>query len=312
MNNRPQPPRRAAWASGLLLALAFAAKPLAAEELKKDGTPAAPPKAGFAGAETCLNCHEDKKGFERTFHGRKSLSSPKLTESCESCHGPGQAHADAGGDASKIISPKKLDAAGVSEFCFKCHADKKLMMWGTSHHNQSGLTCLKCHSVHDGNGRQSLKKGAVFDEKSQTETCLQCHKKQKADMRLASHHPIPEGKMACVSCHNPHGGLTGNHNADSEEELCARCHAEKAGPYANEHPPVSDSCMNCHKPHGSPNDKLLKQAQPYLCLGCHKFPHTTTQNGFTGVAVSREEQRGNCVDCHKEIHGSDRKRRLKD
>ncbi|MEK7232903.1 MAG: cytochrome c3 family protein [Elusimicrobiota bacterium] len=171
---------------------------------------------------------------------------------------------------------------------------------------------MQCHSVHEGAGRTSLKDNAVFEERVQTETCLKCHKKQKADMRLASHHPLPEGKMACVSCHNPHGGIEGNLKADSSEELCARCHVEKVGPFANEHPPVADSCLNCHLPHGSANDKLLKQAPPYLCVSCHKFPHTTTLNGFTGVSLSREEQRGSCMDCPKEIHGSDRRSSLKD
>ena len=267
--------------------------------------------AGHAGAAACLTCHDTHKDFNKTLHGRKVLSNPKLSNSCESCHGPGAAHAETG-DKDKIVSFKGMESAAVADACFKCHTNKNLLLWKTSHHNQGGVSCLQCHSVHESEGRKSLKKPGVFTEKSQTETCLQCHKKQKSEMRLASHHPIPEGKMTCASCHNPHGGIDGNLKADSSEELCAKCHVEKAGPYANEHPPVSDSCMNCHKPHGSANDKLLKQAQPYLCLNCHKFPHTTTANGFTGVSLSREEQRGNCVDCHKEIHGSDRKASFKD
>jgi DmsE family decaheme c-type cytochrome len=266
-------------------------------------------KAGFVGAETCLNCHTDQAGFKDTMHGRKVLSSKKLEQSCESCHGPGAEHSESG-DISKIISPKKMDAAGVAETCFTCHKNKDLMMWKTGHHAQADVSCLQCHSVHEGDGRKSLKKAVVFDEKAQTETCLQCHKKQKADMRLASHHPIPEGKMACSSCHNPHGGIDGNLKADSTQELCSKCHADKAGPFANEHPPVTESCLNCHKPHGSANDKLLKQAMPYLCMNCHKFPHTTGTPA--AVSISREEQRGNCIDCHKEIHGSDRKASFKD
>ncbi len=303
--NGKKTPRLAAlaWTGALLLgATAALAEPPGAK---------APEKPAAAGEQTCLTCHQDKEHFKDTFHGRKSSSSKKLAQSCDSCHGPGAEHSQSG-DAGKIISPKKLDAAGVADLCFKCHTNKNLMLWKTSHHNQAGLSCLQCHSVHEGEGRKSLKAKAVFEELTQTETCLKCHKKQKADMRLPSHHPLPEGKMTCASCHNPHGGIEGNLTADSSEELCARCHVEKAGPFANEHPPVADSCMNCHLPHGSHNDKLLKQAQPYLCLSCHKFPHTTTQSGFTGVALSREEQRGNCVDCHKEIHGSDRKARLKD
>ncbi|OGS01671.1 MAG: hypothetical protein A2V88_10945, partial [Elusimicrobia bacterium RBG_16_66_12] len=282
-----------------LMSVAFASR-TAAQEKK-------------VGKETCAGCHaEVSEKFSKTFHGRKSLSSAKLTDACESCHGAGGAHADGGGDVAKIINPKKLDASAAADLCLKCHTNKNVMMWKTSHHAQNGLSCLQCHSVHEGTGRTSLKDRAVFEERIQTETCLKCHKKQKADMRLASHHPLPEGKMSCVSCHNPHGGIEGSLKADSSEELCARCHAEKAGPFANEHPPVSDSCMNCHLPHGSANDKLLKQAQPYLCLSCHKFPHTTKVGAFTGVSLSREEQRGSCMDCHKEIHGSDRKAALKD
>ena len=179
------------------------------------------------------------------------------------------------------------------------------MLWKTSVHSQHDVSCLTCHNVHEGEGRQSLVKG-------KTDTCLTCHKKQQADMKLASHHPVPEGKMTCVSCHNPHGGIAGNLKADSGEELCAKCHAEKVGPYANEHPPVADGCHNCHQPHGSSVDKLLKKAQPYLCMGCHKWPHTTTIAGVSAFGINNVEQRGNCIDCHKEIHGSDRKRRLKD
>ena len=312
MNSSVLSRRRLVFAAAIL-----AASLVRAQDSKKEpaATPASEPATASTPAaavtESCLSCHQDKSGFKDTLHGRKTMSSQKLGQSCVSCHGPGDAHSESG-DPSKIINPKKLDSAGVADLCFTCHKNKDLMLWKTSHHNQNGLSCLQCHSVHEGEGRKSLKTPAVFEEMVQTETCLKCHKKQKADMRLASHHPLPEGKMTCVSCHNPHGGIDGNLKADSSEELCARCHVEKAGPFANEHPPVTDSCLNCHLPHGSANDKLLKQAPPYLCLNCHKFPHTTTQSGFTGVSLSREEQRGSCMDCHKEIHGSDRKRRMKD
>lgn len=305
-------PRTALRLAAALALAAFAARYAPAED--KDPAPA-PASAGatMVGRDVCATCHTDHvENFVKTFHGRKTLSSKKLTNDCESCHGPGSAHVEGGGDVAKIINPKKLDAAGVADLCLSCHTNKNVMMWKTSHHAQTGLSCLQCHSVHDGGGRTNLKAKAVFEEQVQTETCLKCHKQQKADMRLASHHPLPEGKMSCVSCHNPHGGIDGNLKADSPQELCAKCHAEKVGPFANEHPPVTDDCMNCHRPHGSANDKLLKQAPPYLCMNCHKFPHTTTSAGFTGVSLSREEQRGSCMDCHKEIHGSDRKARLKD
>ncbi|PIR19179.1 MAG: hypothetical protein COV48_03440 [Elusimicrobia bacterium CG11_big_fil_rev_8_21_14_0_20_64_6] len=181
-------------------------------------------------------------------------------------------------------------------------------MWKTGPHATNNVSCLNCHNIHEGEGRKNLVKGG-------TEICMTCHKQQKADMRLASHHPVPEGKMSCVSCHNPHGGIEGNLIADSAEELCFKCHGDKAGPFAYEHPPVADGCHNCHKPHGSSNERLLKQNMPNLCLGCHRWPHAQTRSGAAGqqaLSLSYVQQRGRCYDCHNQIHGSDRKTGLKD
>ncbi|MDD5302059.1 MAG: DmsE family decaheme c-type cytochrome [Elusimicrobia bacterium] len=251
----------------------------------------------MVGQAACATCHAEKaEAFSKTFHGRKSLSNGKLANACESCHGAGSGHADAG-DVAKITNPKKLEPAAVAALCLTCHKDKALMMWKTSPHKTNGVSCLTCHSIHEGEGRQSLVKG-------KTDTCLECHTSQKADMRLPSHHPVAEGKMSCVSCHNPHGGIEGNLKADSGEELCAKCHSEKVGPFAFEHPPVADGCMNCHKPHGSANDKLLKQSPQTLCLSCHVRAHGNITAGATTLA--NLEPRTRCTNCHRDIHGSNR------
>lgn len=295
-------------AAVVALAVMFTTPAFAADVAVADG-------GKMVGKETCAGCHADlAEKFDKTFHGRKSLSSAKLANACESCHGSGGAHADGGGDVSKIINPKKLDAAAAADMCLSCHKDKNLMMWKTGTHANNNVSCLKCHSIHEGDGSQSLVKG-------KTDTCLKCHKKQQADMRLASRHPVLEGKMSCVSCHNPHGGIQGNLKADSNEELCAKCHSEKVGPFAFEHPPVTDGCMNCHKPHGSQNDRLLNRPQPTLCMQCHKWPHQVRPNAAMGgagtyntpaVTLTHIQQRSRCTDCHREIHGSDRKASFKD
>ena len=105
-----------------------------------------------------------------------------------------------------------------------------------------------------------------------SETCFQCHKQQRAEFRRRSHMPLPEGKLSCVDCHNPHGSATRSLlNADSVNDVCYTCHAEKRGPFLWEHAPVRESCVNCHQPHGSNHDKLLVGARPYLCQQCHNL-----------------------------------------
>lgn len=266
------------------------------------------------GAETCAGCHaEVAEKFAKTFHGRKAKSSEKLKAGCESCHGPGSLHAAAAGDKNSpgyatVKNPKNLGAAEQNETCLACHKDaKQLMMWKTSSHAVNDVSCLSCHSVHGGEGRRSLK----AESHGETETCLKCHTKQKIDMRLASHHPVPEGKMACSSCHNPHGGIDGNLKADSQQELCAKCHSEKVGPFAFEHAPVVDGCSNCHVVHGSSNDKLLTQPQPLICAACHAKVHSQNDATVAG-ALRRITGKVRCTDCHREIHGSDRRNTFKD
>ena len=73
-------------------------------------TPQTPPKAQapageYAGEDTCLTCHDDmKKGYHDGLHGRvQNARTPRANQGCESCHGPGKAHAEAGGDANLIL-----------------------------------------------------------------------------------------------------------------------------------------------------------------------------------------------------------------
>jgi cytochrome c553 len=59
--------------------------------------------AQYVGVDTCKTCHEDlyKKNFESTPHFETTLNDG---HGCESCHGPGSAHVEGGGDVTKIIS----------------------------------------------------------------------------------------------------------------------------------------------------------------------------------------------------------------
>jgi DmsE family decaheme c-type cytochrome len=173
----------------------------------------------------------------------------------------------------------------------------------------------------------------LLKKQSITETCQTCHQQQRAEFKKKSHMPVPEGKMTCEDCHNPHGSSSKRLlKADSINELCYTCHAEKRGPFIWEHAPVRENCMNCHVPHGSNNDKLLVQTRPFLCSNCHSNtgnmghqvwgdntlgsitngdPTALGQNnagaltnvGAT-VAGSKRMSGRSCQNCHSQIHGS--------
>jgi len=142
----------------------------------------------------------------------------------------------------------------------------------------------------------------VYYRVAEPYVCYNCHKSKQVQLKMPSHHPIPENKMKCSDCHNPHGGPDGMLKDESVNETCFRCHAEKLGPFTFEHPPVAENCTNCHNPHGSVQNNLLVQSQPFLCLKCHAGPHS--RSGTLGKPEAIPQYYAECTDCHTQIHGS--------
>ena len=169
-------------------------------------------------------------------------------------------------------------------------------------HSDEDIACNDCHSPHA--QREKLLK------EDQPELCFECHKDIRSQSSRQSHHPIKEGLIKCTSCHDSHGTFGENQiKADTVNELCFKCHAEKRGPFMFEHPPVAENCLNCHTPHGSNHDKLLISNPPFLCQSCHdasRHPGTpyTSANLFTGSSPSNKLYGRACLNCHSNIHGS--------
>jgi len=265
---------------------------------------------GIVGAEICKGCHEDHyNSFAKSIHGNKQIAnSPVNRDACESCHGPGGAHVEKSGEKGVgilIFSKKFADAREKSNRCLSCHGDSRdLSFWDLAKHRTVGVSCDNCHTVHSMT-RRNLKA-------PQPELCNICHRAIRSQENKQSHHPIREGRMKCTDCHDHHGSFGPKMlKAESINELCYRCHAEKRGPFMWEHPPVQENCATCHTPHGSNHNKLLNSRVPQLCQSCHdaaQHPGTpyTSFNTFQGSATSGKNRMfaQACLNCHSTIHGS--------
>jgi len=261
----------------------------------------APEAGSYVGAEECAACHEQEvDALKKTPHGQAAFAL-RSSHSCETCHGPGQAHIDSGGEPGTIKNFASLKSEESSQVCLGCHENGPQANWKGSIHQQRELACVTCHTVHHPKSDQWQLKTARVEE-----TCTDCHTEQKAQIQRTSHHPIREGLMSCNDCHNPHGTLTPKLiAANSVNEQCYTCHTEKRGPFVWSHPPVQENCLNCHAPHGSNHEKLLVQNRPWLCQSCHlDTRHPGTLYDATNQLTSNREFARSCSNCHLNIHGS--------
>jgi len=267
------------------------------------------------GRERCQTCHRQETAhWDPTVHGRVFAAQPRTEEQallCESCHGPGSLHIKDPFNPELIQGFTRSSGSSVermNQTCLSCHSGGERIHWVGSTHESLDLACSDCHNPMSQESVANLEA-----RRSASRTCFSCHPQQRMEFRKRSHMPLHEGKIACTDCHNPHGSVTEPLlRADSVNQLCYQCHAEKRGPFLWEHAPVVDSCLNCHLPHGSNHESLLKASSPFLCQSCHDqasgwgHPSDLVSQGNLAEGPFPDARllgRG-CVNCHVQVHGS--------
>jgi predicted CXXCH cytochrome family protein len=285
----------------------------------------------YAGSDACAGCHPShQQEFAKTVHATAAPAGAAFGTGCESCHGPGKAHADA--MPAAMGTPEKMDAARKliygfrgkpddSARCLTCHetsADQRV--YHRSEHKLMGVACQQCHSSHlvaaapgVGGAQQKFFRVPERTQESrwladsllrekQPDLCFTCHKSIQAQFALPTHHRVPEGLMQCTDCHDAHGSLSRPLLRKANFEACVGCHTEKRGPFLYEHAAVRvEGCTACHSPHGTvERNMLLRREGRFLCLQCHVDPAAVNvPHGRLGFAT-----RGECVRCHATVHGS--------
>ena len=274
----------------------------------------------YIGSTVCKTCHADVWfNFYKNPH-YKSIAGgdqPPERTGCEGCHGPGKAHVEAHGGKTTIPRAFSLmEPKAVLDTCLNCHArDFPKANIRRSQHSLADVVCTNCHSIH----KSPVPKFLLA--KTQTELCYGCHEPVRAQFSMPFKHRVNEGFMTCTDCHNPHGGFAITSRMSDRprmmeqsllnEEPCMKCHPDKRGPFAFEHPPVRvEGCGICHYPHGSTNAKLLVRPVTFtLCLQCHNGADSfgTRNNGITLLSPTHnmlDPRYQRCTTCHVRIHGS--------
>ena len=216
------------------------------------------PKAEYVGTETCATCHAKQyEEFRHSTHARISIPGDKANaQGCETCHGPGSLHVEAGGGrgVGGIINPRKDPST-----CFACHLDKKAEFRLPYHHPvmEGKMSCADCHNPHG----EDVRPWSSTTMKDINEACFKCHKDQRGPF-VWEHEALREG---CTTCHKVHGSIHEKMLLVRDNNLCLRCHTQVDFPtigkssHAGRLPQGTCFSAGCHTAvHGSNFDDHLR------------------------------------------------------
>jgi predicted CXXCH cytochrome family protein len=224
-----------------------------------------------------------------------------------------------------VVSPPHVEGAHYigNASCVQCHTNIS-RAFSTSAHGKLNRDDIKfahvtgCESCH-GPASKHVEAGGghgrfIVNPGKDPSACFQCHLDVHALFNLPQHHPVIEGQMNCVQCHDPHGHEimkpAGGLAMARVNQQCAECHREQSRPFVYEHEAMREGCTTCHNPHGSVNRQLLTERDNNLCLKCHvqiQGPANQPGQFFIGKVNHADFiRRGTCwsAGCHSAIHGS--------
>lgn len=189
----------------------------------------------------CIACHSGRPQPIVNGHGKfRNPAFRELAVGCENCHGPGEAHI-AAASTDTIVNPAKLSGWLADNICLRCHqtGDARVLREGKDYGDfRPGAPLSETLSVYM----------VPFGSQSPPRDDLLEH---VLSMRLSKCYRGSEGKLNCITCHDPHVQPTSAEAPAYFRERCLTCHNGQSCklPLAQrqaQNPP--DNCVGCHMP----------------------------------------------------------------
>ena len=195
----------------------------------------------------CISCHSGRPQPVAATNGRFERNPfAEMAIGCENCHGPGAAHirAMSAGKVSKaslIVNPAALSMSMANDLCMSCHqaGDERIFQEGKTYQDyRPGQPLDRYMSI--------LMVPPTHDSPPQAD-----HLDHFYSMTLSKCFRASNGKMGCITCHNPHVEPTRAETPAYFNAKCMTCHTQQSCTLsleAREHSTPSNNCIGCHMP----------------------------------------------------------------
>ncbi len=192
----------------------------------------------------CLFCHTNQfHAVAGTVNRYESPIFQGHAIGCERCHGPGELHVNRGGQSHEsdltIVNPASLAPAQRDSVCEQCHLQGSFRFARADHEPSEYRPGLPIHRFL-----------AVFLTKQANRGQFEAVG-QVEQMAASRCYAASEGRLGCISCHDPHRLPEPSTKVAYYRARCLECHSRKgcALPLAQRQSRgQGENCIACHMP----------------------------------------------------------------
>jgi hypothetical protein len=195
--------------------------------------------------EECIVCHAGRS--QAVAHRDGLYRDPPFAElaiGCENCHGPGALHIaerSAGKGSlpdTAIVNPRRLPPRLAEDICMRCHqaGDARVLLPGKLYGDfRPGTRLIDTMAI------------VALADGSKDADLLEHHE----SLKLSACYRATDGKLSCLTCHDPHEQPGAAEAPEYFRRRCMRCHTDRScrldlASRRNTMP--ADNCIGCHMP----------------------------------------------------------------
>jgi predicted CXXCH cytochrome family protein len=197
----------------------------------------------------CIFCHSGQPRPVENSNGQfENPPFAELSVGCENCHGPGSAHIAAmrsphqqAGQATQIVNPSRLTPYLADNICMSCHqtGDVRVLKPGKSYQDfRPGEALDKTLAILLIPPTRSSPPNADHTEHYYSMTLSKCYR-------------ASQGRMSCITCHDPHTEPAREDVPAYFDGKCLTCHTThscKLPLNLRQQSKPADNCIGCHMP----------------------------------------------------------------